>query len=105
MKRQRAKEGEGFSNVRKPEGLVAQGRPSGLLSAHDGGLCVNKRLQEQLVVKMVRYLSNGRTSEAAVGSPLKFSDSFFFGGTDGTPERSHVLTAATGVGLHGTQQR
>ena len=94
-----------FSNVRKLEGLVAQGRPSGLPSAHDGGLCVNKRLQMQLVAKTVRYLSNGRTSEAAVGSPLEFGDSFLFGGTDGAPERSHVLTTATGVGLHEAQHR
>jgi len=44
-------------------------------------------------------LSNGRTSEAAVGSPLEFGNSFLFGGTDGAPERGYVLTTATGVGL------
>ena len=94
-----------FSDVRKLEGLVVQGQPSGLLSAHDGGLCVNKRLQMQLVVKMIRYLSNGRTSEAAVGGPLELGDSFLFGGTDGAPERGHALTTATGVGLHEAQHR
>ena len=66
---------------------------------------MNKRLQMQLVAKIVRYLSNGRTSEAAVGSPLEFGDSFLFGGTDGTPERGHVLTTATSVGLHEAQHR
>lgn len=48
-KSQRAK--GGVSDVRKLDGLVAQGRPSGLRSAHDGSLCVNKRLRTQLVAK------------------------------------------------------
>jgi hypothetical protein len=65
---------------------------------------VNKRLHE-LVAKMVRYLSNGRTSEAAVGSPLEFGDSFLFGGTDGAPERGHVLTTTASIGLHEARHR
>ena len=52
-----------------------------------------------------RYLSNGRTSKTAVGGPFELGDSFLFGGTDSTPERSHTLTAATGVGLSGMQPR
>jgi len=64
--------------------------------------CVNKRFQMQLVAKMARYLSNGRASQAAVGSPLEFGDSFLFGGTDGAPERCHVLTAGTSVSLYKT---
>jgi len=44
-------------------------------------------------------LSNSRASEATVGGPLELCDTFLFGGTDSTPERSHVLTAATDVGL------
>jgi len=67
---------------------------------------VNKRFRMRLVVKRVQYLSNCRASEAAVGSPLKLGNSFLLGGTDGTPERGHGLTAATGVSLHrGQQQR
>ena len=65
--------------------------------------CVNKRFHTPLVVRMVRYLPNGSASETAVGSPLEFGDSFLFGGTNGTPERGHALTAATGVGLYGTR--
>ena len=57
------------------------------------------------VAKRIRYLSNGRTSETAVGSPLEFGNSFLFGRTNGAPERGHVLTAAAGVGLHGARQR
>ena len=90
----------GFSDVRKLEGLVAQGRPSGPRSAHDGSLCVNKRSQTQLVAKMIRYLSNGCTSKTAVGSPLELGNSFLLGGTNGAPERGYVLTAAAGIGLH-----
>lgn len=52
-----------------------------------------------------RYLSDGRTSEAAVGGPLELGHSFLLGRTNSTPERRHVLTAAAGVGLHGTRQR
>ena len=59
----------------------------------------------RLVVKRVQYLSNCRASETTVGGPLKLGDSFLLGGTDSTPERGHVLTTATGVGLHGTQQQ
>ena len=66
---------------------------------------MNKQLQMQLIAKITRYLSNGRTSEAAVGSPLELGNSFLLGGTDGTPERGHTLTAATGISLHGPQQR
>ena len=66
---------------------------------------MNKQLQMQLIAKITRYLSNGRTSEAAVGSPFKFGNSFLLGGTDGTPERGYTLTAATGISLHGAQQR
>lgn len=60
--------------------------------------------QTQLVAKIIRYLSNGRTSKAAVGSPLKFGNSFLFGGTNGAPERGYVLTAAAGIGLHVAQR-
>lgn len=63
-------------------------------------LCVNERLQTQLVAKMIRYLSNGRTSKAAVGGPLEFSNSFLLGGTNGAPERGYVLTVTAGIGLH-----
>ena len=48
---------------------------------------------------MVLYLSNSCTSKTTVGGPLELCDTFLFGGTDSTPDRSHVLTAATGVGL------
>ena len=66
---------------------------------------MNKRFRMRLVVKRVQYLSNRRASEAATGSPLKLGNSFLLGGTDGTPERGHVLAAATGIGLHGAQQQ
>jgi hypothetical protein len=59
---------------------------------------VNKRFQ-LVVGKRVLYLSNSRASETTVGGPLELCDTFLFGGTDSTPERSHILTAATGVGL------
>ena len=61
--------------------------------------------QIQLVAKIVRYLSDGRTSETAVGSPLELGDSFLFGGTDGAPERGYVLTTTAGVGLYGRRSR
>ena len=65
--------------------------------------CVNK--QSQFMVKVVRYLSDGRTSETTAGGPLELGDTFLFGGTDSTPERSHALTAAIGVGLHERRRR
>ena len=54
---------------------------------------------------MAQYLSNCRTSETAIGGPFELGDSFLFGGTDSTPERSHTLTTAAGVGLYGMQRR
>jgi hypothetical protein len=48
---------------------------------------------------MALYLSDSRTSETTAGGPLELRDTFLFGVTDSTPERSHALTAAIGVGL------
>ena len=59
----------------------------------------------RLVVKRVQYLSNCRASEAAVGSPLELGNSLLLGGTDSAPERGHVLTAATDVGLYTGRSR
>ena len=92
-------------DVRKLWGLVAQDQPSGPLSEHDGDVCEQGGLQMRPGMKRRRYLSNGRTSEPAVGSPLELGNSFLFGGTDGAPERGYALTTATSVGLHGAQQR
>ena len=64
---------------------------------------MNKWSQVRLVVKRVQYLSNCRTSKAAVGSPLEFGDTLLFGGTDGAPEGGDILTAGTGFGLYGMQ--
>jgi len=77
------------------------GAPSVLISVRsvEDSPSVSSRVLSHKVGHRDYRLSNSRTSEAAVGSPLEFGDPFLFGRTDGAPERSHVLTTATGVGL------